>query len=1362
MSDNGASHTRGGIDSDGSAQSSESSYDPTSALMNEIDATQSSASEKPISAAPDLSTDQSNKWRAKEESDTRRATETGAVAFHDGSKQLPAEIWHHIFTFLPPRSLGNLLLVNKLFYNYLDPSPLVKVSYPCFPEPPRMSRKRLSICKPDSIWKRSRRLFWPRMPSPLKGRSEVDMWRLACSRSCHFCNITDGASDKTPLANDQWHRGPGLKGVSPIFPFFVASCGSCLASKSLKVRKTTPFADGKLMILQEIDVLLSPTTPSALLPGLPAGFLTTEMHVVAPQTMQGERSPIQGQLSKIYWKTQVDDIKAEFEEVKGLGSAAAEEWLKGLEVRGKLAVADASRWEKWDILGGVRQMRLPDTRVQAGSRSSSPNRRGHGQRVNQIRMEWEQRPLSESTPLPDKPSLETKNTLVGPHAPTQGHQKRTAEEVVELKQRRKAEIERRAGFLDPPLTPAVLAHIPSFQAALHIIAPLDDNAWELLRPRLLAQRAKAEKRERESLATAMTSGDTTTTTNGLGQTAALSRDPRQVPDEEWDEIQGPVRARISSYADEIITDGWRGGSKVTKKACPQFAAEVLVYVRKRFYAEVAKDADAAAAAGKDPVLDPPEGPWTQKLTLENMKWVFDSKVKPHTEKYRKELFFCNGCQANYKYYGFEGVIQHYAAKHTSALSLGNVVVYWRAEWPSTPPFKPDPKPPTIQPPRDHPTQLPPPATATQTLCPATTSGFHPSPATHQTVHFPETHTPFRYAASAPYPPSAAACGLGAAHPAPYPTPYTHQPYSAQAPYPPHTEGSSYRSSYLPPTPTSGVFAAHQPPPFHRPYSDLNGPAVSLAASGGLYKSRLDFMANVARQTWNSMSHVDGLPGAVKLCATIHHIAKGFEMHFSESAPLEMFIRGLSNHKEMRPARNINGLQCKPCVEGHASQNKPFSVPQLVNHFYKAHVESQAHPLDWRTQMILLPDIRVLEELPAVLAHNRAAYDTVADALPWAFVENRDTGVRGFPENGPLERVPGPSPASYEPRDSYSPIQLPREDSYSPVYVPPQPHEEHEHGSHQLRPTPAAPREQVLGQLPYYARDRNSDRPNLRPASEVYSRIDPPRLPTKREYDDSGLHAGSERQRPNKAPRVVMEERPKDVPDLSVRRPPPSTDEMSRQRDHASSSYVRNSYGVPSTDRWEANTHHMDTQIPVARPAENGFELLDGLSHLDGSQVRAGQPQATHPGIRPGEYHPKDPARYAQGPEWAHPQGSSQLRYPSHQDNSYLDRRPAERHYPPGQMEPDYRYRDDPQPRPMEEYELLEVRDSQQGTYYIRRPIRREFYTYRVPGDGRTQEHTSFSDYGQSRTGVLQPGTDLQEYDPRFPAGDVPPPQPRYR
>jgi hypothetical protein len=164
--------------------------------------------------------------------------------------------------------------------------------------------------------------------------------------------------------------------------------------------------------------------------------------------------------------------------------------------------------------------------------------------------------------------------------------------------------------------------------------------------------------------------------------------PKEISDREWDKFQDPIHARIGGYADELIRDGWYRGEKVTKQNSPRFAADVLCYVRKRFYDDVAKDEAAARAAGREPKRDPPNGPYTQRLILENMKWVCDTKIKPLTDI--KELFLCNGCENNHKFYSFESVLQHYAAKHTTALSSGTIVVNWRAEWPEHPPFNPEP------------------------------------------------------------------------------------------------------------------------------------------------------------------------------------------------------------------------------------------------------------------------------------------------------------------------------------------------------------------------------------------------------------------------------------------------------------------------------------------------------------------------------------------------------------------------------------------------------------------------------------------------------------------------------------------------
>ncbi len=140
---------------------------------------------------------------------------------------LPAEIWHHIFTFCPPRVLGRFLQVKKSFNAYLDPSsPGLSVD--------PLSTSAVLLLSPDTIWRASRQVInLHGLPAPLSGKSELDMWKISCGSLCQFC----GKTGQTSLAvlTDQWHPGPGEDGVVPIWPFGVRTCGSCLQKQSTKV-----------------------------------------------------------------------------------------------------------------------------------------------------------------------------------------------------------------------------------------------------------------------------------------------------------------------------------------------------------------------------------------------------------------------------------------------------------------------------------------------------------------------------------------------------------------------------------------------------------------------------------------------------------------------------------------------------------------------------------------------------------------------------------------------------------------------------------------------------------------------------------------------------------------------------------------------------------------------------------------------------------------------------------------------------------------------------------------------------------------------------------------------------------------------
>ncbi|KAI1373601.1 hypothetical protein F4677DRAFT_211621 [Hypoxylon crocopeplum] len=907
---------------------------------------------------------------------------------------LPAEIWHHIFTFTPPGTLGNLLRTNKLFNAYLDPSSRYQCKYP-----PSPSRTSLSLLKPDTIWQLSRRRFWHRMPAPLQHNTELDMWRLACGIKCQFCGKANPVSPTSP--GDQRRHA-----AHPVWAFALRSCGPCLVKNTIK----------------EIDLLLSSSVPSLLMSALPFALITSEMHTISPDALQRGLVQPDLQVTKIYLSEHVEKLKEEFLSVKSMGGATAEEWLKGLETRGKELLNDTMRWEKWASTGGVAQMQAqlspPNAPgvtfssckglVSADISSLAPRPQSSLSSVaGQGTCESSHITPSIATSCPRRfPAVTCKQndptsriSLSQHNAQPNAPRTRTREEALELKAARRAEIERRAMELDPPLPAHVLAHIPSFQAAIQIISPLDDNAWDLLKPRLLAQRADAEERGHEvSVQSRIAPAEE------HRQTEENSIAAKQLIDKAWDDVQAPLRAQISAYADEIIRDNWRDGRRVDAENSPQFAAEVLLSVRKRFYAEIAKQSAAARAAGREPVEDPPEGPFTRRLTLENMKWLFDVKIKPHTEPCRKDLFFCNGCDANFKAFGFEGVIQHYAAKHTNALSLGSVVVHWRTEWPETPPFESDP--------RVAKTKHQPAASSYEAAYPQNNAGPHyhnpnaypptSNPASFQPSPYftitppdyghsrfgPTTHYPAPYGQGNPYGPGQH--GFGPPYSA-YPSPYTtHNPLGAT--YPGSQLPFSTRLLAVPPAYplATGVLYNHNSNA-HQNNAQFNFQSSQDSSLDSKYHTQLEYLARTSRELWTSTASLKELPGTIRVRVVLHHLVQRFRSRFSESPPLSMFIDGLSNNKEMRPVRNVNGLICKACHLNLSNgmptdqERRTFSLPQLVNHFQQRHVDqlqATGSPFpNWTVDMVHVPDLSVISSLHSLENMDSQKFSLISDAFP---------------------------------------------------------------------------------------------------------------------------------------------------------------------------------------------------------------------------------------------------------------------------------------------------------------------------------------------------------------------------------------------
>ena len=141
---------------------------------------------------------------------------------------LPPAVWQHVFLSCSLADLGRLIQVNRSFLSYLTDVPHVSSSAP--------GSGCLRLLKSESVWASARNALITKPPKPLPGFSELQMWQLAWSKRCQFC---DTLASFTP-GERIWQKGPGEAGVRPIWPFAVRACGSCLLQQSQTVSLHLP------------------------------------------------------------------------------------------------------------------------------------------------------------------------------------------------------------------------------------------------------------------------------------------------------------------------------------------------------------------------------------------------------------------------------------------------------------------------------------------------------------------------------------------------------------------------------------------------------------------------------------------------------------------------------------------------------------------------------------------------------------------------------------------------------------------------------------------------------------------------------------------------------------------------------------------------------------------------------------------------------------------------------------------------------------------------------------------------------------------------------------------------------------------
>lgn len=742
---------------------------------------------------------------------------------------------------------------------------------------------------------------------------------------------------------------------------------------------------------------------SAVRPALPFAFITSDYNYIPAYTLQAATTPANVEIGKYYYKPHVDDIAEELEEALSLGPAAAEEWSKGLHVRGKERMKVAENWERWEVKYQWWQSHQDPKRDPSAAPSIAPSTTST---LSQSRTSPQHQPPSPvihapipagkyrsvhsvarkntaelssggTPPAPDLTAVatasahvQTRSTTIPPPGftpqpipsgiqPPRGE--RNLHDANEAKANRKLEIERRAQLLDPPIPPNVLRHMESFKAAIQISQPMNDYAWSMLQPRLLAQLPAAQQTENELVS--RVASHTSRAADRRQQDANL-KEVKEVLDREWEESQGPIRDRLGAIADDFINQDWDHGRAVTYENSPKFAVDLLMYVRRKFYAELSQDPSPAPF---NPDSTETASSTKPRLVLDNMKWVYDNKLKPLTENFRKELFLCygNGCEGNTRFYGFEGIIQHFGAKHTNTFSVGNIVVAWReAEWPEETPFHPDP------------------------ISVRHTYSNQPGYGTyHGGYTRPGTSTP--HMRSHPPQPSPSQYGYGAHYNGPFAPPhapaqtalgydYT-QPFgTSQAMGPPghgpYLNGQGYMTS--PALSSAAVVHSQMAQPLP---SDSNGlPMQSNTSqeqySTNLYDKQVSTIIEASLDIWKHTSGIKDLPNSLRIYVLLHRVISKFHIEFNHEPNLSHFIDALSNHEIPRALKHAPGLSCKACQyeSSYASafdyparpeERRTYTALKLLSHFQAHHTRPQPSgygqgplppPLDWKEDMIELP------------------------------------------------------------------------------------------------------------------------------------------------------------------------------------------------------------------------------------------------------------------------------------------------------------------------------------------------------------------------------------------------------------------------
>jgi hypothetical protein len=158
-----------------------------------------------------------------------------------------------------------------------------------------------------------------------------------------------------------------------------------------------------------MDFYVLAECPSFLLQAVPFASVSEDDHYIGHNLVRNQAIPPSILLTKYFHKPAIKQLMHQFEDVKLLGPASIEEWIKGLAQQGQERVEDIIRWEQWESKGGLKKVNsrpypkaLPAGAVTIGRKSVLVKDDSHSDRstsLSTVASTWDFQAIPGAPPL---------------------------------------------------------------------------------------------------------------------------------------------------------------------------------------------------------------------------------------------------------------------------------------------------------------------------------------------------------------------------------------------------------------------------------------------------------------------------------------------------------------------------------------------------------------------------------------------------------------------------------------------------------------------------------------------------------------------------------------------------------------------------------------------------------------------------------------------------------------------------------------------------------------------------------------------------------------------------------------------------